>query len=224
MNINTNYQQYQNTNFKSLKHPVKRFKISTSTGNIRFNEVKFDKFYSNKTLKKIATFFLDNFAHQSAEPNWKYYRKTNPEFIPLAYKWQIENFCQQFINLYQNQDATMLIGKNDKNQIVAGILSAPFNLSPEMQNERMLYVDMLAVDKNYRKNHIATTLIDKVIEKTKQLYDNIFLVSYNESVPFYEKIDFKHLPEKGNKRFIKNLSEYRTDYPEYASFLIKKVN
>lgn len=222
---NQSYKNFNNIHFKSLNHPIKDFTLSTNNGEIKFKEMKFDKFYPEKSLGKIFSFFLDNFANQSSYPSWLYYRKNAPEYIPQAYDWFLKNsFIKTFDDQHQNADATMLVGKNKDRQVVAGILAYPFESQRKIKNGRTLWIEMLAVDNIYRNNHIATKLIDKVLEKTKDLYDNIFLIAYNESVPFYQKVGFEHLPEKGHKRLIKQLAQERPDYPKFASFLFKKLH
>ena len=61
-------QNYNHTNFKSLNNPVKPFKIKTGNDVIYFKEIDYNKPVKKKLLKEISTFFLDNFANQSAHP------------------------------------------------------------------------------------------------------------------------------------------------------------
>ena len=112
------------------------------------------------------------------------------------------------------------MGKNSKDELCAGIVSTPLNITDKIKNDKTLYIDSLAVDKKYRNNHVAQKLVDSVIDSSKGRYDDTFLVAYNESVPFYKKQGFSDIK---NEEFITNLAEDRLDYPEYASFLSKKL-
>ena len=78
----------------------------------------------------------------------------------------------------------------------------------------------MAVDKEYRKNHIAQKLLNSVIDTSKGRYDDAFLVAYKESVPFYAKQGFV---DTTNQELIDEVAKERKDYPEFASCLSKKL-
>ena len=226
--------------FTSRNCPVKPFTVQTRNDIITFKEIDYakkseksllkrvvtfvcDKFIKTKesSVQDIATFFLDNFAHQSSHPFWKLCRKDDPAYNKKIYKEYLnKEMVASYKKSFDNSDTTVLLGKDSKNKIRAGIITEPLNLSEDLKNDKTLYIDSLAVDKEYRNNHLAKKMVDSVIDSSKGRYDEIFLVAYNESVPFYEKQGFSDIKDK---EFITNLAEERIDYPRYASFLSKKL-
>lgn len=207
--------------FTSLNNPVKPFTVKTKNDIITFKEIDYNKKVSNSFLQNMASFFLDNFANQSAHPFWKFCRKDTPTFNNKIYNSFLkDNMVPEYKKIIKNPDTTVLLGKNSKDELCAGIVSTPLNITDKIKNDKTLYIDSLAVDKEYRNNHVAQKLVDSVIDSSKGRYDDTFLVAYNESVPFYKKQGFSDIK---NEEFITNLAEDRLDYPEYASFLSKKL-
>lgn len=207
--------------FTSLNHPIKPFKIKTNQDVISFSEIDYTKNASKDFLQDVSNFFLDNFANQSAHPYWKQCRKDAQTFKKEVYDDYIkECMLPSYSNLIQNPDTTMLLGKSSDGKICAGIVSTPLNLSAKVNNDRTLYIDSLAVDKEYRKNHIAQKLMNSVIDTSKGRYDDAFLVAYKESVPFYAKQGFV---DTTNQELIDEVAKERKDYPEFASCLSKKL-
>lgn len=217
MKVNNN----SSINFGSINHPINAFRLKTNKGNIIFNEIKLDQKIDHKNLKEIASFFLDNFAAQSTHPFWKKCRKKAPEYDYNVYReYRRDNLINPIKDLYKNPDATILIGRKKNNKIAAAIVVDPLNISQNIKDKNTLYLDLLAVDKNYRKNNVAKNLIEKIFSTTKGRYRDCLLIAYNESVPFYQKIGFDYLQ---NNKLINELAKHRIDYPEYASFLIKNL-
>lgn len=71
--------------FTSLNNPVKPFTVKTKNDVITFKEIDYNKKVSNSFLQNMASFFLDNFANQSAHPFWKFCRKDTPTFNNKIY-------------------------------------------------------------------------------------------------------------------------------------------
>lgn len=214
--------EHSSLNFKSINHPIKPFQLKTNNGKLLFTEIKFNKEINPNLLQEIGSFFLDNFAAQSSHPFWKKCRKNHIEYDATTYQNYINgNLIEPIKNLIGNPDATMLIGCKNKDKIAAAIVVDPLNIDESIKNDKTLYLDLIAVDKNYRKNNVGRNLIEKIFETTKGRYEDCLLVAYNESVPFYKKLGFKNLPQNNN--ITENLAKHRIDYPEYASFLIKKL-
>lgn len=227
MNIVGN-NSYNNTNFKSLNHPIKPFTIKTMGDEIKFKEIDYTrKTYKSKFLKEIGSFFLDNFANQSSHPFWKQCRKGTADFNKNTYGDYLKTCMTDIYKQdFKNPDTTVLLGRNKHKKLTAAIITTPLNLSPITKDSETLYVDSLAVNKKYRGKHIAETLLNKVIDSSKNDFSDSFLVAYNESMPFYEKQGFKHLDEASPQQrvIIKDLAKQRIDYPQYASFVNKPLD
>ena len=218
-------QNYNHTNFTSLNNPVKPFKIKTGNDVISFKEINYNKPVKKKLLKEISTFFLDNFANQSAHPYWKFCRKHTSTFDKSIYNDYINCTIKDVKRRLENPDITILLGRNKKKQLTAAIITEPINIPNVIKDENTLYLDSVAVNKKYRGNHIGETLINKVIDSNNK-YSDMFLVSYSESVPFYKKLGFKPLTpiHSGQARIISSMKEDRIDYPQYADFLTKPLD
>ena len=214
-------------NFKSILQPVKPFTLKTNKGKIYFKEVDYTKTLKKSLLKEISTFFLDNFASTSAHPFWKKCRKKTTTFDKEIYKDYIDNDIIKTIKTrLKNPDTTLMLGKNPNKKLVAAILANPLDLTTFVKNNNTLYIDLLAVTPKYRGNNVGKQLLTNVIESTKNRYTDVFLIAYNESVPFYQKLGFKYLENRTyNQQIITNsLARERLDYPLYASFLTKPLD
>lgn len=226
--------------FTSRNCPVKPFTVQTRNDIITFKEIDYtkksetsllkrvvtfvrDKFIKTKesSVQDIATFFLDNFAHQSSHPFWKLCRKDDPAYNKKIYKEYLnKEMVASYKKSFDNPDTTVLIGKDSKNKIRAGIITEPLNLSEDLKNDKTLYIDSLAVDKDFRNNHLGKQMIDSVVDSNKEKFDDTFLVAYTESVPFYEKQGFKSIEDE---KIIKGVAKERCDFPVYALPLNKII-
>ena len=120
-------QSITNTNFSSLKYPIKPFKLNTSKGCVSCCEIDYLKSIDSKNLKQLGEFFLDNFAASSSHPFWKLCQKKNKFFNKHVYNDYLRNdICKKIKNNLINPDSTIMIGKNNKNEIVAAIVTTPF--------------------------------------------------------------------------------------------------
>lgn len=221
MNLCINNKNNSHIKFKSLNNPVKPFTIKTEKDVISFAEIDYTKKPQKNFLKEVAEFFLDNFAFQSGHPYWKALRKNTPEYDDNLYTIHRNvGLIASYKELLKNPDTTLVIGRNKKKEITAAILTEPLKITQEVQNDRTMYLDSIAVNKKYRGNHIGETLVNTVEKSSKDRFDDIFLVAYNESVPFYKKLGFSHIK---NKYMIENMAKERLDYPQHASFLAKPI-
>lgn len=222
--------------FTSRNCPVKPFTVQTRNDIITFKEIDYTKKPKKSFLKRvvgfvhdklkktkessihdIATFFLDNFAHQSSHPFWKLCINNKKLYDEYLNKELIASYKKSF----GNPDTTVLIGKDSKNHIRAGIVTEPLNLSKDLKEDKTLYIDSLAVDKDYRNSHLATKMLDAVIDSNKEKFDDTFLVAYTESVPFYKKKGFKIVEDK---KITKAVAKERCDYPVYAAPMSKNID
>jgi len=212
--------------FKSLNHPIKPFKLKAGNDIIKFKEIDYTQKPSKELLVDTFTFFLDNFANQSSHPYWKKCRKHTETFERKTYINKIISEINHFKKALKNPDTTLMIGRNKDNKISAAIFATPLNLTPIVKNNNTLYIDSIAVNKEYRGYNIGKNLLENVIKSTNDRYNDVFLVAYKESEPFYTKQGFKTLKNRGanQSNYIENLASERIDYPKYASFLNRPIN
>ena len=224
--MNVDIHEKRQISFRSFNHPVKPFKINTGNDVIYFKELDYTRQPKKHLLKKVATFFLDNFANQSSHPFWKTCRRGTPTFINSTYKDYINDSIETYKKLLKNPDTTIMLGRNKKSKLSAAIIAEPLSLTPIVKDNNTLYIDSIAVDKVYRGNQVGNQLMNNVISSTQNRYSDIFLVSYKESEPFYKKQGFIHLnpDHKGQRKIIRSLAEERLDFPTYASFLTKPID
>ena len=77
------------------------------------------------------------------------------------------------------------------------------------------------INPELRKNGYGRILMEKLCEYAKEKgYSGVELSAVETAVGFYKKQGFSDIK---NEEFITNLAEDRLDYPEYASFLSKKL-
>lgn len=219
MNISNNR---FNFTFKSLNNPIKPFVIKGDDDEIKFEEVDYTKPQSEELLDNVSEFFLDNFVKQSTYPNDKILRKDTPDFNENSYKTiKKEVMKDPLKESLKDADTTLMLGFNKNKELVAGINTLNLNVAPYIQDNKTLYVDSLAVDKKYRGLHIGQTLINKVIESSKDKYTDVFLMSYNKSVPFYEKQNFNKVQDT---TITETLSSYIPEHPEHMTFMERTIN
>lgn len=219
--------QKRNINFKSIRNPIRDFSLRTSVSPVYFSELDYSSKPKSKLLKELGTFFLDNFAATSSHPFWKKCRKKTPEFEKEVY----DGFLQDcFIDVVKSKikepDTTIMIGRTKNKQISAAIFTDKLELTPFITDNDTLYVECLAVNKKYRANNLGKELLSRVTEEMKTRFNDIFLVAYNESAPFYLKQGYRFLEnnKKQTQKIIESLGRERTDYPLYSSFLNKPLN
>lgn len=206
--------------FTSLNNPVKAFKIKTQNDVITFKEVNYKKPPKDKLLGKVAEFFIENFANQSSNPDWRFCKKGTKDFSYEIFNYFKDNILvNNYKKLLKNPDTTLIIGRNKKNRMSAVLLAEPLNLTSKIKDNNTLYIDSIAIQPELRGKHIGQTLINEVEQATQDRFKKSFLVAYKESVPFYKKQGYKHVI---NPRFILNLRKERDDYPRYVAFMEKK--
>ena len=210
--------------YTSRNCPIKPFQIRTNKGVLYCREVDYNKNYGNRNrfFNKIGTFFLDIFANTSAHPFWKKCRK--PTLEKSVYENYIKENAQEYSRMIKSPDTTFILCKNRWGILKAAIYTRAFSIA-EFKEPNTLYIDSLAVDKSYRGNHIGKKLLNKVINSSKGRFDDVFLVAYKESAPFYKKLGFTNTEASISKsKTMKRLAKERIDYPDYAEFLEKSIS
>lgn len=216
----------ENTNtsltYTSRKCPIKPFKIQTGNGILTFKEINYDNEYGNKFFRTIGEFFLDIFANTSSHPFWAKCRK--PTLDQKVYDKYVSEDILRYRKAVKDVNTTILIGRNKWGKIKAAIFTRPLNIENKVKDSKTLYIDALAVDKKYRGQNIGQKLVNKVIKTSKKRFEDVFLVAYKESVPFYEKLGFKITQAtKKDSKSVANLAKERIDYPDYAQFMELKL-
>ena len=172
----------------------------------------------------MASFFLDNFANTSAHPFWEKFRK--PFLDKQVYNDYIDIDVRNYKKALYNKNTTILLAKDAEKNIVAAMFARPLKETQTVRDSQTLYIDSIAVAPKYRGNNVGARILEKVLLSAQKRFTDAFLVSYKESVPFYEKLGFKHLRWSNPKHqyVIYEMAKERQDYPDYAEFMYKKLN
>lgn len=220
MQINSN----NSISFSSYKNPIKSFDVRTNRGVLRFREINYQHLPKDSFYKKLAAFFLDNFANTSAHPFWEKCRIPTIDYD--VYNDYIKYDVKTYKTALKNKKTTILLAKDRSNEIVAALFSTPLNLNKTVKDSKTLYVDSIAVSPKYRGNNVGSIILQKLFEASRKDFSDVFLVSYKESVSFYERIGFKPLNWNNmhHQFVISEMAKERLDYPMYANFLTKKLN
>lgn len=207
--------------YTSRNCPIKPFSIKTPKGILYCSEIDYDKKFDKSYYKKIAKFFIDIFANTSSHPFWEKCRKPNLNF--LIYRIYLRDTVSGYRMALKDPDTTMLFARDKEGRIKAGIFAKSLDTEAHVKEPRTLYIDSLAVDKEYRKSNVGKKLLQKVLNSSKHSFEDVFLVAYKESAPFYKKIGFKNTKNAQSESLDKLIKE-RLDYPDYAEFLEKSLN
>lgn len=210
--------------FSSYRYPIKSFDVKTDRGVLNFREVNYIHLPKESFYKKLATFFLDNFANTSSHPFWEKCRIPTIDYD--VYNDYINYDVKTYKNALKNKKTTILLAKDKDKNIVAALFSTPLNLNKTIRDSKTLYIDSIAVSPKYRGNNVGSIMLQKLFESSKKEFTDAFLVSYKESVAFYKKLGFSPLNWNNyNHQFlISEMAKERLDYPFYADFLSKKLN
>jgi|InofroStandDraft_1065614.scaffolds.fasta_scaffold00015_5 ribosomal protein S18 acetylase RimI-like enzyme len=223
MIINNNQSRYNNT-FTSLRIPVKSFDVKTSGEVLHFSEVNYKHIPKNSFYKKLAEFFLENFANTSGHPFWTKCRK--PTLDEAVYNDYIKGMAKNYKSSINNPYTTIMLAKNKSKKIVAAIFARPLRETSKIKDSGTLYVDSIAVAPEYRGSNIGYELLNRLMNTSKKRFTDVFLVAYKESQPFYEKLGFRpmSLYRNDSERFvIEEMAKERKDYPQFAEFMTKFI-
>ncbi len=203
---------------------IRSFDVKTKAGVLHFCEINYKHPPKNAFYKKLASFFLDNFANTSAHPFWEKFRK--PFLDKQVYNDYIDIDVRNYKKALYNKNTTILLAKDAEKNIVAAMFARPLKETQTVRDSQTLYIDSIAVAPKYRGNNVGARILEKVLLSAQKRFTDAFLVSYKESVPFYEKLGFKHLRWSNPKHqyVIYEMAKERQDYPDYAEFMYKKLN
>lgn len=220
-----NNQLGYNNSFTSLRIPVKSFDVKTSNGRLHFSEVNYKHLPKNSFYKKLAEFFLCNFANTSSHPFWAQCRK--PTLDEEVYNNYISGMVKKYKSSINNPDTTIMLAKDKAKNIVAAIFARPLRETSKIKDSDTLYIDSIAVAPEYRGFNVGYELLNRLIEKSRKRFTDVFLVSYKETQPFYEKLGFRpmSLYKNDSERFvIEEMAKERIDYPQFAEFMTKFIH
>tara|TARA_Y100000590_G_scaffold470766_1_gene669721 strand:- start:5217 stop:5633 length:417 start_codon:yes stop_codon:yes gene_type:complete len=99
-----------------------------------------------------------------------------------------EQFIEQFNNL-NDSDIHLVIEMNNK-IIAYGVLIIDFKFYRNFKN--IGHIEDIIIDKNYRKQGLATQIISKLLEYGERANCYKYILNcQNEYINFYKKLDFK---------------------------------
>lgn len=215
--------QAQKPVFTSRINPIKPFTIHTGKEVLNVAEVSLDEINSNGFIKKLTTFFSDNFASSSDDPGWKIF--IDPEKLAIR-KSMLKSLCTEYrAKLLGDDDyITLLVAKDKNNNIQGACFAYGFEDVPGCKDS-VYYIDSLCVNPKYRGAKIGKTLLDKTIENVKDKFTDVFLTGAKKSMGFYNKMGFSELlpDNSAQKDVIDYIAIDRYDYPNYISLMTKPI-
>ena len=217
---NDNY----STNFCSRNNPIPHFQILTKKGSLFVKEFTEKDACDDRKLKELTKFFADNFINNTNDPSLTQYKNPQNYNKYLNLIERIKNYYKQMF-IDDDGNLTVLEARNSVGDLCGAVITNTFKDFSGIFDNKTCYVDSVAVRKDFRKNHVATKLMDKAIDCSKDIYTDVFLASDNMAVPFqlkngYRIMDYNNPPEKA---VIDALNESRGDYPDYVTFMDKRL-
>lgn len=218
MNIQNNYKSPQ---FTSRLNPIPPSIIKTKYGDLTLQEITKSEMKSKNFLEELAKFFCKNFASNTNDPSWLEYNNVSKHVKNLREK-SISNY---FKSIFKHDDGnmTLLLAKDNHNKIQGACLSLGYNLVEGIE-KCTLYLDSIAVNREFRGFNIGKTMMQKTISansKASSKFTDIFLVGEKKARKFYDKLGFSSLDnnDKDQQKVAKVIQLDRQDYPDYVDFL-----
>lgn len=214
---------YSTINFKSRNNPVTPFVINTQKGNLFVKEFREADAKSQKQSEKLAKFFVDGFISNTKDPWFLSLKDKNNK---NKYKDAIKHFAKYYSSMFEKDDGnlTILVACNEKNKLCGAVVTNTLNEAGVVDSQTC-YIDSIAVDPVYRKQGIGKLLMEKAISCSKDIYTDSFLASDNMAVAFQERNGYKALDYSNplERKIIDKINATRGDYPEYITFMHKKL-
>lgn len=213
------------TSFGSKNHPVEKFQIKTNKGTLYVKEfTNKDAQYDTK-IYELTKFFTDNFIYNTKDPSLTQYK--NPENFE-KYLDLLDRIKKYYKQMFEEDDGnlTALEARNAIGELCGAVITQTFKDYSGIQDDKTCYVDSVAVKKEYRKNHVGQILMEKAINCSKDIYTDVFLASDNMAVPFQLKNGYRIMDysNKEEKAIIDYLNKFRGDYPDYITFMDKRLD
>ncbi len=197
----------------------------TKKGALFVKELTDNDIADERNLKEITKFFADNFINNTKDPSLIQYKdpKNYNKYISMLDR--IKNYYKQMF-IDNDDNLSVLEARNSVGELCGAVVTNTFKDISGLFDNKTCYVDSVAVRKDYRKNHVATILMDKAIACSKGIYTDVFLASDNMAVPFqlkngYRIMDYNNKPERA---VIDKINKFRGDFPEYITFMDKRLD
>lgn len=212
-----------NIKFTSLMNPIKTFRFETPKGALLIKEETKKCLSKEADFLEYGRFFVKNFNDENLDDNLM---KSN--FSREIYNESINMYTKSCADVFKrDRSLTTMLSARDKNgNLVAAILTHPFDENPLISDNKTFYIDSIAINKDYRKCGLGKMLIDKVVEADGSFFTDIYLEALESAKKFYKKIGFNIIKpiNRKNMKLLKAISMYREDYPDFMSPMTKVLN
>jgi len=215
--IGTNFNKIS---FGSAKNPVKPFVINTDKGQLFVKETNVKNIDESET-KLLTKFFADNFIDNTNDPLLLQYKNKNT----LGYIGYLLTLFNYYTKIFQKDDGhtTLLEAKDENGKLCGAVLTNTFDEEP-LYDDKICFLNALVVDKEYRKNNVGKILMDKAINCSKEIYDDIFVSAEALAQNFYIKQGYRHLDyDNPFEKYVIEEMNINDDYPEYIKYMTKKI-
>ncbi len=212
--------------FGSHNNPVPKFSIKTDNGTLYVKEFTVKDAVYNTKIYELTKFFTDNFIYNTNDPSLTKYK--NPENFE-NYLDLLDRMTKYYKKMFVEDDGnlTALEARNAIGELCGAVITQTFKDSCSgLGDSKTCYVDSVAVKKKYRHNHVGRILMEKAINCSKDVYSDVFLASDNLAVPFQLKNGYRimNYQNPAEKKVIDRINKFRGDYPDYITFMDKKLN
>ena len=209
--------------FTSRNNPVEDFKIVTNKGSLLVKEFTHKDAENHDNIYSLSKFFIDGFLSNTEDPVFLKFAKPENRQKYLEF---LERMTAYYKSMFKKDDGnlTVLVAKDEKGELAGAIVSN--TLSEEGVSEKSTcYIDSIAVAPHLRNNKVGATLENKILEFAQKAYTDVFLASDNMAVGFqlkngFRALDYSNPPEK---RIIDKINSVRGDYPDYVTYMDKKI-
>lgn len=216
--INT---KLNNISFGSKLNPISPFTINTDNGQLFVKEIDVSNI-TDKKSRELTKFFCDSFIDNTKDPFLlKFKNKNTLDYI--GYLVTVFNYYTKIFN--RDDGHTTLLEARDKNNKLCGaVLTNTFDEQP-LHDEKICFLNALAVDENYRKKSVGKILMNKALESAQKAYDDVFVSAEALAEKFYTKNGYRHL-EYDNlaEKYVIDEMNINNDYPTYTKYMTKKLN
>lgn len=211
--------------FGSKNNPVPKFPIKTDRGTLYVKEfTEKDSLYPAR-MYELSKFFTDNFIYNTKDPSLTRYK--NPENFEKYLK-MLDTVTNYYKRMFETDDGnlTVLEARNAIGELCGAVVVQTFRDESGIEDERTCMVDSVAVERDYRKNHVGRILMEKAIGCSKDVYSDVFLASDNLAVGFQLKNGYRIMDynEPAQKAVIDKINSIRNDYPDYVTFMDKRLD
>ena len=212
--------------FGSQNNPVPKFRIKTAKGTLYVKEFTLKDARYDFKMYELSKFFTDNFIYNTNDPSLTKYK--NPENFE-QYLDMLDRTTKYYRKMFYEDDGnlTVLEARNATGDLCGAVITQTFkDECSGLSDNKTCYVDSVAVKKKYRHNHVGRILMEKAINSSKDVYTDVFLASDNLAVPFQLKNGYRVMNYKNpaEKAVIDRINKFRGDYPDYITFMDKKLN